>query len=348
MDISFFKNKNNYRYDELTDIYDRYAINSYMDELVSKKTPFSFVILDIDNFKFVNDNYGHLVGDEVLKIVAKSIEKECEDFGVVGRYGGDEFIFVFPNVQEYEDIWKCALKILKSTVDLEIPMAKDLNISYTMGCSRFPLDTTNLDELFELADKALYRGKLKGRNCFIVYLPEKHKDIDVLNHRDKVYSPLYINNKFYTSLITNRSFEEGIKDSLSFLGATLMIDHICIERDGQLNYEYFHPLSKKFGGYEAFGYDTIMKDIDVNGLFYVNVTKGIYDNDNIALGKKYKEQGIYSSFLAEIKAYEFHYGFLRCDMVAVDTGRIWQQTDLVTLVHLANVLGLLFYINEDK
>ena len=348
MEISFFKDRKNNKYDELTNIFDRYTINAYMDELVSKKIPFSFVILDIDNFKFVNDNYGHLVGDEVLKIVAKSIEKESEEFGVVGRYGGDEFIFVFPKVEEYDDIWKCALKILKSTIGLKIPMARDLSISYTMGCSRFPLDATNLDELFELADKALYRGKLKGRNCFIIYLPEKHKDIDVLNHRDKVYSPLYINNKFYSTLITNPSFEEGIKDSLAFLGATLMIDHICIERNDELYYDYYHPLSKKFGGYKAFGYEQIMKDLDVNGIYFINVTKGFYDNESVALGKSYKEQGIYSSFIAEIKAYDNHYGFLRCDMVAVDTGRIWQQSDLVTLIHLANVLGLLFYINEDK
>lgn len=346
MNIDYLNNKEN-ELDDLTQVFERQVITSYMDYLISKNKKFAFAILDIDNFKFVNDNYGHLVGDEVLKIVAKSIESISKDFGVVGRYGGDEFIFVFPEISEYDDVWQCGFKILKSAIDLAIPQAKDLKISYTLGMSRFPLDSTNIDELFELADKALYRGKIKGRNCFIIYLPEKHKNIDLLTKRDKVYSPLYLNRKAYNMLMSS-DIDSAFQDTIAFIGSTLMIDHFCIEMDDELKYEYFHPLSKKFGGYEPFGKDAIESKTDAQGLYYENVTLNHFDKSQNELIKKFKEQSVYSSFIARISAYGIDYGYLRAEMVAVDTGRIWQQSDLVMLVNLANVMGLILYAKDKK
>ena len=91
----FFKDKKT-MLDNLTGIYIRDVITEYMHYLVDNNIPFTFSILDIDNFKTINDNHGHLVGDEILKINAINLEKMCSGRGVVGRYGGDEFIFVFP------------------------------------------------------------------------------------------------------------------------------------------------------------------------------------------------------------------------------------------------------------
>ena len=86
MDLSFFEGKEK-MVDNLTGLYERHVIISYMNHLIINNIKFTFAILDVDNFKFVNDNYGHLVGDDVLKIVASSIRDVVKDFGVVGRYG---------------------------------------------------------------------------------------------------------------------------------------------------------------------------------------------------------------------------------------------------------------------
>ena len=346
MNIDYLDNKKN-ELDDLTQVFERQVITSYMDYLISKNIKFGFAILDIDNFKFVNDNYGHLVGDEVLKVVAKSIESVSKEFGVVGRYGGDEFIFVFPEISEYDEIWQCGFKLIKSAIDLKIPQAKDINISYTLGMSRFPTDSTNIDELMELADKALYRGKMKGRNCFIIYLPEKHKNIDIMNKRDKVYSPLYLNRKAYNMLIGNNNIDVAFKDTIAFVGSTLMIDHICVEADDELKYDYYHPLSKKFSGYEPIGADVIETKTDSNGLYYENVTENHF-KENSELYKKFKEQSIYAAFIVRISVYGRNYGYLRAEMVNVNTGRIWQQSDLVMLVNLANLMGLILYSKDEK
>lgn len=87
MDLSFFKGKE-CALDDLTGVYERQVIVSYMEYLISNSIPFSFSILDVDNFKFVNDNYGHLIGDEVLKMVASTLKNVVADYGIIGRYGG--------------------------------------------------------------------------------------------------------------------------------------------------------------------------------------------------------------------------------------------------------------------
>ena len=95
MNKDFFEDKKD-QVDELTGVYRRDVIVQYVDFLISENKPFSFAILDIDNFKYVNDDHGHLFGDEVLKAVAKKIQEEVENIGVVGRYGGDEFLITYP------------------------------------------------------------------------------------------------------------------------------------------------------------------------------------------------------------------------------------------------------------
>ena len=93
---SFFKDKLD-KVDELTKVFKRDVIVSYVEKLISENIPFDISILDVDNFKYVNDGYGHLVGDKALIEIAKRIEELLGDQGVVGRYGGDEFIMVAPN-----------------------------------------------------------------------------------------------------------------------------------------------------------------------------------------------------------------------------------------------------------
>ncbi len=347
MDLGFFE-KQQHELDDLTGVYERQEILSYMEYLITNNINFTFALLDVDNFKFVNDNYGHLVGDEVLKIVAKSVKEVTKDFGVVGRYGGDEFIFVFPEISEYDDTWQSGYKILKSTIGLEIPCANNLSISYTIGLSRYPLNSTNIDELFTLADKALYRGKIKGRNCFIIYMPEKHANIDLLTKRDKLYSPMYINSKIYNMVTSGDNLKESIQNVINYIGSYLMLEHVCIETKDKLIFNYNHPLAKRTEPYKPFGYSAIGEKTDSTGTFYENVVLAATTCLHFDLYKAFLEQKIYASYLSQIKAFGKVYGYLRVDMVATDTGRIWQQNDLVILTNLTNLIGLALYAkNED-
>ncbi len=335
----FFKGKEK-MLDNLTGIYTRDVITEYMHYLVDSNIPFTFSILDIDNFKTINDNHGHLVGDDVLKINAKNLEKMCEGKGVVGRYGGDEFVFVFPQITEYDDIWHIGFDILRSTAKLSYDDG-DISVTYTMGFSRFPLNATTVDDLFEVADKALYRGKMKGRNCFIIYLPEKHANINLKSKRDIINSPIHIHNEIYEIMHENNNIDDAFQWTMNYLGSNLMIDHVCIETKEGLKYEYFHPIAVKKGGYVKIGFEPIEGMISTDGLFYENtIQTSVHLKNGNPLYTILDANGVFSTVLFRIKVKDDTYGFLRCDMASMDTGRIWQQEDLLTIQFVAIVIGL--------
>lgn len=340
---SFFKHIN--EYDELTKVYRRDAIISYADYLIENNEPFSFCILDIDNFKSINDTYGHLVGDEVLKIAAKSLaDITSKHNGAIGRFGGDEFILIF-KVQEYDDIWKIAFELLKSTSNLEFSNTS-IDLSYTLGVSRFPLNSNNVSELIDLADKALYRGKVKGRNCFIIYLPEKHANIKLEAIREKSYSPLFLHSKIYNMLTKNDNIDENIKNVIDFVGSYYLIDSLCIENNNELKFIYKHPLYKD-KELKPYGSNVIETALSTNGVFIDNRLLKNPMKDTNPLMSEMLKQGVYSSVISKIQAFGKTYGYLRADVTSVDTGRIWQNEDLISIECLSNYIALILY-SKDK
>lgn len=133
-------------------------------------------ILDVDYFKSVNDNFGHLMGDKVLKEIAKIIKFEVGNNGVVGRFGGDEFFVMFYDVENME-LCREKLRSIKNRVSTKYPKSEDNStvcVTLSIGCAVYPMDADNYDDLFCLADFCLYQAKDKGRNRYIIYNPEKH------------------------------------------------------------------------------------------------------------------------------------------------------------------------------
>lgn len=168
--------------DPLTGVVSRQHMLGFARALIEAGTPFTFGMLDLDNFKFINDTYGHHAGDGVLARVAQGFAEYMDGFGVVGRFGGDELLMINLRDRVYADkkAFMVALydsrKVLRRNIALE-----DCSpfITGTIGCATYPDDAADYDELFALIDKALYRGKTKGRNCYIIYVEEKHRDIQI-------------------------------------------------------------------------------------------------------------------------------------------------------------------------
>ena len=167
--------------DQLTGIVSRGYILSFAQHLITLGLPFSFAILDLDNFKFINDTYGHHAGDSVLMNVAKDLQEYLGDKGVCGRFGGDEFLIIDMADLTYD---ACKVfftgmfdgRVLRKNIQLE---NANPFITGTIGCAGFPRDADNYDDLFAMIDKTLYRGKTKGRNCHIIYVEEKHRNIEI-------------------------------------------------------------------------------------------------------------------------------------------------------------------------
>lgn len=133
-----------------------------------------FIILDLDNFKSVNDTYGHIVGDEVLVRVTKIINDSLDGRGVVGRMGGDEILIVTETIEEQAEL-RNMLRSIRTKVEWTFKNdSRALNVTCSMGAAAFPDNGRSFGELFGLADKMLYLAKSKGKNRYIIYTPALH------------------------------------------------------------------------------------------------------------------------------------------------------------------------------
>jgi diguanylate cyclase (GGDEF)-like protein len=150
--------------DELTGIYNRAYFNEELSKQIAickrEKIPFCFIILDIDKFKNFNDTYGHQIGDEVLKTLAKIINKYTRVTDTFARWGGEEFVKILPNTSIDEAI-KVAVYLRKEIQSYTF--VDDLKVTCSFGISQFNNGDTK-DSLIKRADDALYKAKANGRN----------------------------------------------------------------------------------------------------------------------------------------------------------------------------------------
>ncbi len=129
-------------------------------------THLSIVFLDLDNFKGVNDTYGHLVGSNLLKEIGTLLKKSVREVDVVIRYGGDEYTIIL--VETGPDAAMQVGERIRNTIERHNFLAREgyqIRLTASLGFACYPEDTTGIDELLAMADKAMYAGKAAGKNC---------------------------------------------------------------------------------------------------------------------------------------------------------------------------------------
>lgn len=343
-----FFEENITKIDTLTGLYNREVVVEYIDKLISENKKFALIMLDLDNFKYINDDYGHLFGDHVLIEYAKALKKYFDGKGIVGRYGGDEFIGVADGIEEYDDLWQFLHSLLGISNNLADAKLNEMSITCSVGSARFPKDATSLDNLFELADKALYRGKMKGRDCFIIYLHEKHANINLKTERDKVVSSMYLHSKVFNSICKNTNSKSGLQEAINFIGNYFMIDHLCLTCNGKMYYDYFYPICKK-REFLSVNEADIKNIINENtGICYINSLANEVSSGKITFLKRLLDDGIYSFFFCKIAVYGKTFGYVRADITENPRGRIWQNLDIDVLLNLAHILALELYYREKE
>lgn len=154
--------------DPLTNVYNRRFFMEQFNFLFLNakryKQNLGFLIIDMDHFKKINDTYGHLCGDEVLKQFAKTLKNTLRQTDIVGRFGGEEFVCLIPNITK-NGILMVVKKILNSVRNDKI-IFEDKEIKYSVSIGAVDcLDKKNIDEIIKIADELLYEVKSKGRNC---------------------------------------------------------------------------------------------------------------------------------------------------------------------------------------
>ncbi|WP_042010661.1 GGDEF domain-containing protein [Aeromonas fluvialis] len=153
--------------DSLTQVHNRAALDERLEQEYKRwlryRTPLCMAIIDIDHFKNINDNYGHMAGDKALKVVAKALQSALRDTDFIARFGGEEFVVLLPNINP--DKCQTPLETLRQTIK-SIPFRfrdAKVEITISIGATLFK-EGDSPSDVFERADKALYHSKNAGRD----------------------------------------------------------------------------------------------------------------------------------------------------------------------------------------
>lgn len=168
--------------DSLTGLFNHthilYRLENELAQAKKQKTSLAFCMVDIDFFKKINDNYGHPVGDGVIRNLSLYLKQRLRKSDIIGRYGGEEFAIVLPNTSAEEAV--SVMDNLREQFAGYRQAFNESELQVTFSCGIATFDTTNPanseKELAERADKALYEAKRKGRNCVCLYDKKMEKN----------------------------------------------------------------------------------------------------------------------------------------------------------------------------
>lgn len=170
-------------HDSLTGLLNRSAFDNELIRETSRAerdgSELSLLFLDIDDFKKVNDDFGHQAGDLVLKNVADTIECEKRIIDIAARYGGEEFVIILPNTEMNEAM--LVGERIRKRLENKKYIFKNSHIAVTLsgGLASFPSDADNIRDLIHQADLALYRAKTSGKDRISLFSPDKRRFVRI-------------------------------------------------------------------------------------------------------------------------------------------------------------------------
>jgi len=160
-------------HDPLTGLSNRLLLNDRLEHAINHAERFNkcvaTIFIDLDNFKPINDTYGHSIGDEILKSVADAMKSALRKEDTICRFGGDEFVILIEELSSFNYLEKILEKIHKISKQRFIINGHDLSIGMSIGTSIYPNDASSPENLLKCADEAMYRAKHNGKNHISYY-----------------------------------------------------------------------------------------------------------------------------------------------------------------------------------
>lgn len=172
-------------FDFLSQLYNRSTFVRMLKTEIDRRgfNKIATMFIDVDDFKFINDRFGHTVGDEVIRYVADTIRKKVDDRGgFAGRFGGDEFVLCFTNQEDIANAEQIAMDLID---DLYMGHTTEtgmlINVRASIGISYCPEHTEDVNELLSFSDTAMYFVKKNGKTNYHVYVPEDSESGEYVN-----------------------------------------------------------------------------------------------------------------------------------------------------------------------
>ena len=317
-------------HDSLTGLIARPFMLQFIHSLIDSATPFTLVMIDLDNFKDINDNYGHKTGDGVLSHIGESVRTFFGEDGIAGRFGGDEFMAVYFKSNSYDDIHDLFDRIYSAQGVFRKKLAisgTELFVTATVGSACFPDNARDYDTLFSMIDKALYRGKSKGRNCYIIYVESKHAHLEI------------------PSLATRSLYDTFRQMEAAFSGEGTVLEKLSWA---------FLPVQENLRMHRLLWLDGNDRLTDVQtgtalGTFSnvgMLMEKGMYAATNFSdmyqhqhdLCETLKNLGMESTLIMQVAHHHPEYGFLIV-CPEIHTMRLWQDEETAAVFMLCHMLA---------
>ena len=163
-EVSDIKNKS--CQDALTGLWNRVYTEAAVNKMIAQEAKGTLMMIDLDNFKAINDNYGHIEGDRVLKMFADTLRDFSGEEDILCRIGGDEFVVFYKDLTSKSEIGSRAADIISDLCDKLERCKFETNSSVSIGIAQAPEDAAEFNRLYNCADKALYYVKQNGKNSY--------------------------------------------------------------------------------------------------------------------------------------------------------------------------------------
>ncbi len=341
--------------DLLTDCYNKISAENIISEKLAKTdgNTHAFFIIDIDDFKAVNDNLGHFFGDEVLRDISSGLKEAFREIDIIARIGGDEFIVFVENMSDMDIISKKAEKILDVYRKTYSGEYKDYSISGSVGVALYPRDGITYDEIYQNADKALYHAKMQGKNRYMFYSADFNigttRSVTKIENANRIASSFFdydLISAVFNILYEKNGDSDSINLALSYLCQKYNADRSYIFEtldDGlTLNntFEYCKEgIGSEIENLQGIPYELFADFLDKahNDIIYSNNLRETLEQDRAF--EIMDDQGILSFVHAQIKRDGKMMFFLGLDDCTKT--RIWTEREINSIQYIGKFLSII-------
>ena len=357
--------------DMLTKLYNKGSSQEYIQAVLANNVPgkmAALMIIDLDNFKHMNDTMGHLFGDALLSEVAHSIQKQFRSEDIVGRVGGDEFLVFLGQIPNAALAEQKAVQVMKAIGEMAVQELTEVELSCSIGIAIYPECGQTYHELFQRADQALYRAKNQGKGRYCIadakLLSEEFpvQSCSAANTRIDSYEETESNvdlrlcEYVFRILYKSSNLDTAVNAILEVVGRQFDVSRVYIFEDEEdpdyctNTYEWCNEgVRPEIGNLQHVLYAN-----DLEGGYQSNFNESgvFYCRDIDVLTQQQREilepQGIKSMLQCAIYDKGQYKGFVGFDECRVN--RYWTQEQVNTLVFIAEILStfLLKLRAQDK
>lgn len=343
--------------DSLTKLLNKQSCQQMVSQRLSQQAEnlCALLILDLDNFKGVNDKYGHLYGDAVLSQIGNSLRHLFRSQDIIGRIGGDEFLVYLHDVPNADLVEERCRQLLDTFRTLFSHLVPELKVSCSIGAALAPIHARNYNELFCRADEALYLAKAKGKNQHKLYSPRDKYDALLENityestRIDSDEQPNIADNSFvrfvFRLLYESKDLTVTVNELLAHIGSQFNVSRAYIFENNEDNtacsntFEWCNAgVSPEKDNLQNVSYITDIpgwpNEYDENGLLYCSDISELAPSARAIL----EPQGIKSMLHCSIRDNGVFRGYIGFDD-CVST-RLWTQEQISLLQFLSEVLAL--------